>query len=157
VTGAEDTGVEWVIGPQGWWIPWFGPGLVALPPVAVLLAYILRDWGRNFPIAFSYYLLAVAILLGSICVQFALRWWFPSVRRLGIAPWGLVVDVGLRRIRYPWHRLHKVVRTRATTNLRGRLTTDFRTRTVLGPDVLRTFLTLSATQGDRLAQVLQLD
>ena len=154
---AEDPRVEWVLGPRGWWVPVWGPLIAVTPVVALSLVYFGQGLASNSPSAALYSLLPVLVLVVALGCSLALRWWLPSVRRLGITPSGLIFDIGLQ-FRYPWAQIYRVSRTPVTRHVGDWRSAGIRTRvqaeSSLGTRIL--IVTLSARQGDRLAQVLGL-
>jgi uncharacterized membrane protein len=123
------------------------------------MVYSLQALVSFSPAAALYSLLTIVVMVAALGCSLVLRWWLPSVRRLGIAPWGLVFDVGLAKIRYPWRQIYRVRRTRVAGRDGSRRSTWVRTRVLAGSELgtKNLVLTLSAPQGDRLAQVLGLE
>ncbi len=136
--------IEWVEGPRLWWVyrlllPFGGLGIA----VGLEAYYLSISWhflacmcGASpgvFP-GFQVVILAVISLgLGSQAIYYLV----PSTRRIGIAPTGLLVDVGLRRFDYGWGQVCKVTRTRLSVVPGG----SYR---------------LSVQQGERLARLYAL-
>jgi hypothetical protein len=91
-----------------------------------------------------------------LAIEFTFIYAFPSVRRLGISPAGLVVDVGLRKLSYPWPSLESITRTHVSRFRWNQVSSVSRTRITLGSGLSRNTFTLSAYQGERLASFLRI-
>lgn len=135
---------EWVPGPRNWWVlRGVGPAICAGTGVVALGLSVWMDsqalsCGCNFhpaamiPLQVTA-LVSIALLLLLIGLNYAL----PSVRRIGIASTGLVIDLGLAKRAYSWAQVSSLTPKRITF--------------LMGPS-----FRLSPSQADRLLRLYQL-
>ncbi len=135
---------EWVPGPPTWWIlRGVGPGICA---GTAAVAWSLATWIDYQSLSCSCNLhpaalvplqllglAAFAAMIGLVALSYAL----PSIRRIGIASTGLVIDLGLAKRAYSWAQVSALTPERITF--------------LLGPS-----LRLSPSQADRLLRLYRL-
>lgn len=145
--------VEWVPAEGRWWVIRI---VVPAVTVAILLTFFFFEWRIDPTWAAANSLYAYALIFGALAVEFIFLYAFPSVRRIGISPLCLVVDVGIRRFSYPWPEVKQVTRTRVQQFRWNQVSSVSRTRISVGSGVFMNWFALSPQQGDRLAQFLRI-
>ena len=145
--------IEWVSAGGRWWLFRIViPAVVAA--VAGLVLYL--GWfviGMGSRTSFAFVEVGLLILLG---VEFVFLYVFPSVRRIGISPKGLIVDVGFRKVGYPWSHVNDVTRTQVNHYRWNQVSSVSRTRISVGSGLSKNTFTLSPSQGERLANFLRI-
>jgi hypothetical protein len=145
--------VEWVSARGRWWVFRFGvPAIV----VGILLAFFFYEWATDPSWAEANFLYAELMVLGALGVDAILLWKHPSVRRIGISPLYLAVDIGIIEFTYSWPEVRQVTRVRIDRFRANQLDSASRTRIAVGSGLSRTWYTLSLQQGDRLARFLRI-
>jgi hypothetical protein len=94
--------------------------------------------------------------MGALAVEYVFLYAFPSVRRIGISPLYLVVDIGFQKFTYPWPELKLVTRTRVEQHRWNQVSCVSRTRISVGSGIFTNWFALSPQQGDRVAQFLRI-
>ncbi len=125
-----------------------GAALVAVS-ILVLVETIVYRPGWTQTLAFILVWGAVGVA-AQVTHAYILRS-IPSVRRVGVLPGGVVVDLGFSRQYYTWNELHEIIHLDETRYPRsGTLQHSRRTRIVVGRGGNRTTLALSPGQADFL-------
>lgn len=145
--------IEWVRSEQKWWIPRLVIPVVVVVVLAITLAL---EFVYGHPWSATTLGWIDALIFGVLAVEFAFIYLYPSVRRLGISPDGLIVDVGFRKIHYPWSQLTHVTRIHVNRFRWTAVSSISRTRISVGSGLTQNYFTLSTLQGERLARFLQL-
>ena len=153
---ADPGGVEWVEGSPRWWVYLWLPSLPLLAVgVAVLVDMVFAPpslGSEPWFIVGAFVPVFVALLL-----QWSVRYRYPTIRRIGLSREAIVLDLGLRRIAYPWGEVARVVQTNVRSHSRyGEEERSTRTRIVLGKGILRADLALTTGQAERLQRFLQI-
>ena len=150
--------IEWVSAEKRWWL-----SRIVVPVTVVAVLVLVNLWLLYhvwFPLSTPWTLAQMLSLEGvcggGVAVELAVLYRFPSVRRIGISPTGLVVDVGFRELRYTWPELHEVTRIRVNRFRSSQVGSLSCTRISVGSGWSFSCLTLSPNQGDRLAHFLHL-
>jgi hypothetical protein len=151
--------VEWVPGPRLWWLPRLLPLAVGLAIYLTVAGDVLL-FGVPFPSStygFEWVFLPVVLL---VPVLFVVLWQFlarvPSVRNLGIAPWGLTLDFGITTETHSWSEVYSLVRT-VETHYQGREAVVARgMRLRLSGHWMAPEISLSPQQADRVARFLRI-
>jgi len=154
----NDTGaarVEWVDGPRYWWAVRWSPGSVFAVAFGSLLAYIIL-FARRALLSLTVLAVFDGSFFAILGAGIVLLYWVPSLRRMGISPDGLIMDVGRRQVGYHWNEVHPVVRTRATGPGAQSTVPAIETRVADGKGFRKNYFVLSSEQGDRLARYLKL-
>jgi hypothetical protein len=145
--------VEWVKGGGRWWVTRVGvPAIVT----ATLIGFFLIEWRTDPVWATNNSFYGFGLILCATAVESVFIYSFPSVRRIGISPLCLVVDVGLQKFTYSWTDVKEVTRTRVGRFRWNQVSSVSRTRISVGSGLFRNWFSLSAEQGDRLAQFLRI-
>jgi hypothetical protein len=145
--------VEWVKGPPYWWLVRFGPACVS---AAVSLGIILPLMFRGGPPSLWLILGVLAVVELGIAIQYLVYRAYPAVRRLGISPTMLFVDIGLTTQSYGWGDVREVARTQVSAYRWNRVMWSVRTRISVGSGITKNVYSLSPMQGERLARFLRI-
>jgi len=145
--------IEWVSAGGHWWVPRIAiPAVVAaIAGLVLYLGWFVAGFGNGSSLGFVDVGLIVllAIMLLSLYA-------FPSVRRIGISPKGLIVDVGFRKFGYSWAHVNDVARTQVSHYRWNQVSSVSRTRISVGSGLTQNTFTLSPSQGERLAKFLRI-
>lgn len=149
---------EWVSTEKRWWLPRIVvPVTVLAVLVPVCVWYLYHQWFQvGPPLTLAQNLGLEGVFGGGVAVELAVLYLFPSVRRIGISPTGLVVDAAFRKFRYTWPELHEVTRTQVNRFRWNQVSSVTRTRISVGFGWSFNSFALSPNQGDRLAHFLNL-
>jgi len=129
---------------------------MALVYGGVIADVTLRD--PSWILSASYLVAWYGSIVSFLVVEFLILRFVPSVRRVGVSPGGLVVDIGILKIAHPWSELTQSVRTSEKRyHSQGDTQLISRTRIVFGRSIVRTEFMLSPTQGDLLTRYLHLE
>ena len=145
--------VEWVSAGGRWWVVRIGvPVMVFVVYFAAFFVELRTDpsWAASNPLYFW------PLVVLAIAVEFLLVYAFPSVRRIGLSPLYLVVDVGVSKFSYSWADVRQVTRTRVQRFRWNQVSSISQTRVSVGSGAFRTSFALSPEQGDRLAKFLRI-
>lgn len=145
--------VEWVPAETRWWVIRV---VVPVIVIAILLAILYLEWSANAGWATTHPLYAWGLVFSGLAVEYVFLFAFPSVRRIGISPLSLVVDVGFAKHTYSWTEVNSVTRTRVNRFRWNQLSSVSRTRISVGSGVFANWFELSPQQGDRLARFLRI-
>jgi len=145
--------VEWVPGGRSWWVIRVGVPAIAL---GVLLSFFYTEWRTDPSWASTNGPLGWGLVFGTLAVEFVFLYAFPSVRRIGISPLCLVVDIGITKFTYSWQDVNKITRTRVNKFRWNQVSSVSRTRISVGSGFFMNWFALSPQQGDRLAQFLRI-
>jgi hypothetical protein len=145
--------VEWVRSESRWWLARFVfPALLGSLVLSAyfVVFYVNPSWSVFGPVVM------LPIVVGCLTSQYTIMHRLPSVRRIGISPTGIVVDVGLVKQSYSWAELRDVTRTHVNELRGSQLVRVDRTRLSVGHGLMRQGYGLSPRQGERLAQFLRI-
>ncbi len=146
--------LEWVPAENRWWFyRCVAPVVVATCAIGTLVALNALSLP---PASLGWQVLqalgvGMAVLAGYVVVAL-----FPSVRRLGISPLGIVVGGTLLDTSYSWSDVKQVTRTEVRRADWSSVRVEVRTRLRLKSGIFASEITLTPVQGDRLARFLRL-
>jgi len=145
--------VEWVLAGKRWWLIRIAAPIIV---VGVVLTIFYMEWRADPLWVTTNALYAWGLVFGALAVEFVLLYVFPSVRRIGISPLCLVVDIGITRFTYSWQDVNKITRTRVNSFRWNQVSSVSRTRISVGSGLFTNWFALTPQQGDRLAQFLRI-
>lgn len=153
MAGISPPPVEWIAAEGRWWVI-----RIVFPVVviAALLVFLYAEWGVNPSWTGANPIIADWCILGVVALEFFLLYAVPSVRRIGISPLCLVVDIGIKKFTYSWTDVNSITRTRTNRFRWNQVSSVSRTRISVGSGLFMNWFTLSPQQGDRLAQFLRI-
>jgi len=153
VTDLPPPPVEWVFAGGRWWVfRWVLPAVI----VGALITLFYAQW-RADPLWISANPLYVwGAIFGALAAEFMVFYAFPSVRRIGLSPLYLVVDIGFQKFTYSWPEVQEISRTRVEHFRWSRVSTVNRTRISVGSGIFKNWYGLSSRQGDRLVEFLRI-
>jgi hypothetical protein len=145
--------IEWVSGEKRWWVY-----RIVIPAIVLagLLTFFILEWSATSYLTLSNFYFSYALVFVALGVEFGFLYAFPTVRRIGISPTRLIVDIGLHKFRIPWSEVNQVTRTRINRYGWHQVSSVSRTRISVGDGLWRNWFVLSPEQGDRLASFLRI-
>lgn len=131
------------------------------PAIAVVAAGVMLYWewitvGAALGSSALVFASGEAVILGAVVFVFLSVAFLPSVRRLGISPDGIELDVGVRKFHYSWDGVREVTRTHTRRFRRDGSDSIVVTRVSVGYGWTENRFRLSANQGDRLAHFMRI-
>jgi len=145
--------VEWVPSGKRWWVVRI---VIPVIIVALLATFLYLQWSSSPSWNSANYALRYGATFGALVLEFVFLYAFPSVRRIGISPLYLVVDIGIAKFTYSWPELTQITRTQVHRFRWNQVSSVNRTRIDVGRGVMVNSFALSPQQGDRLAQFLRI-
>ena len=145
--------IEWVPGGRHWWVARvLIPGAV----IVLLILFLVGELGYSLFWPAGSFPFTLVVSFAGLAVEFFFLFAIPSVRRIGISPTSLIVDVGVRKLRYPWNEVNQITRTRVDRFRWNQVSSVSRTRISVGAGAWVNWFSLSPEQGDRLARFLRI-
>ncbi len=146
--------LEWVPAENRWWFyRWVAPLVVVTCAIVTLVTLSVLS---PSPASLGWQLLRGLGVSMVVLVEYALVALFPSVRRLGISPLGIVVGGTLLDTSYSWSDVKQVTRTEVRRADWSSVRVEVRTRLRLKSGIFASEITLTPVQGERLARFLRL-
>ncbi|MGP8076464.1 MAG: hypothetical protein ACLP8Y_07020 [Thermoplasmata archaeon] len=155
MAAAGEPPIEWVSAGTRWWVV-----RIVIPVIILAIALTVFIVGvataPSWAASTTHQVLLDGFIVCALAVDLYCLSAFPSVRRIGISPKWLIVDVGYRKFRNPWDDLHQIIRTRESRFRWYQVSSVSRTRISVGSGFPSFTVTLSPQQGERLAQFLRI-